>query len=170
MKKLSYKIAILALFTAFTVILSYIEFLFPFSFGYGLKLGIANITVLALLYVFGIKEAFLVNITRIIIIGLWFGNFLSFVLSLSGAVVSILVMYVMKKIKGLSIITISIFGAVSHNMAQLAAAFIITGVTAVLYYSPVLIIGGVITGILIGMLSKFIIKILKEILKYDFIY
>ena len=77
MSKPSYRIAILAMFTAFTLILSYIEFLIPISYGYVLKLGLANIAIVAILYSFSVKEAFIVNLLKISV-----NSFKSFILYL----------------------------------------------------------------------------------------
>lgn len=170
MNKMSYKVAILSLFIAFTLILSYIEFLIPISYGFGLKLGLANAAIVAILYVFSLKEALLVNIVRILISGFLFGNMMSIAFSLSGGVSSCIIMALFKKIKGVNIITVSILGAVSHNIGQLLAAYVITRVPGLVFYLPTLMIGGIITGILIGILSKIVIKVLKEMDKYDSVF
>ncbi len=167
MSKTSYKVAILSLFTAFTLILSYVELLIPFSYGYGLKLGLANIAIVAILYCFSSKEALIVNLLRIFIIGLLFGNAISFVLSLIGGVFSLLMMSITKRFKLFTVITVSIIGAISHNIGQLFAACVMTNVSGLIFYLPVLLIGGIITGAVIGIVSKIIINTLKEIIKND---
>ncbi len=167
MSKVSYKVAILSLFIAFTLILSYIEFLIPISYGYGLKLGLANIAIVSLLYIFSLKDAFIVNIVRILISGLLFGNVISIIFSLSGGLLSIIMMAVIKKICKISIITVSVMGAIFHNIGQLVAAYLLTDVPGLLFYTPVLLIGGIITGTVIGILADIIIKILKEIIRDD---
>ncbi len=170
MNKPAFKVAVLAMLTAFTLILSYVEFLIPVSYGYGLKLGLANIAIVAILYVFSVKEAFIVNLLRIFIIGLLFGNGISLILSLAGGVLSLTVMAVIKKIKIFTVVTVSIIGALCHNIGQLIAAYYVTNVPGLMFYLPVLIIGGLITGAVIGMISKMIIRALKEIMKNDSVF
>lgn len=170
MKKASRRVAILALFTAFSLILSYIEFLLPLTYGYGLKLGLANITVLSVLYVFSLKEAMVINLLRIFINGILFGNVLSLLFSLSGGILSLLAMFLAKRFRLFSIITVSIIGALFHNIGQLIAAYLVTDIPGLFFYLPVLLIGGIITGLFIGFISKFIIKVLKEIVKNDSIF
>ncbi len=170
MNKPSFKVAILAMFTSFTLILSYVEFLIPISYGYGLKLGLANIAIVAILYTFSAKEAFIVSILRIFIIGIWFGNGISLILSLAGGILSLTIMTLIKRCKMLTVITVSIIGALCHNVGQLVAAYFVTSVPGLMFYLPVLMIGGLITGAVIGIISKIIIKALKEILKNDSIY
>ena len=48
-----------------------------------------------------------------------FGSGMSIIYSLAGAVVSLIVMALMKKINGFSIMGISMIGAVAHNMDRL---------------------------------------------------
>lgn len=170
MNRPSYRIAILSMFTAFALILSYIESLIPLSYGYGLKLGLANIAIVVILYTFSFKDAFVVNMLRIFIIGLWFGNGMSFVLSLAGGLLSILVMGVTKRFKLFTIITVSIIGALCHNAGQLLAAYFITDVPGLVFYLPVLMLGGIITGTVIGIVSRMIINTLKEIIRNDSIF
>ena len=79
----------MALFTTTALMLSYIESLFPFFFGVpGMKLGLANLAVVVALYFYGWREAFTVNILRIVLSGLLFGNLFSVLFSLGGALVS----------------------------------------------------------------------------------
>ena len=170
MSKPSYRIAVLAMFTAFTLILSYVEALIPVSYGYGLKLGLANIAIVTILYSFSEKEAFIVNLLRICIIGLLFGNAISFILSLTGGLLSMIMMAMAKKFKLFTVITVSIIGALAHNIGQLIAAYFVTSVPGLMFYLPVLLIGGLITGAIIGIISKIIIKALKEIMKNDSVF
>lgn len=170
MNKPSFKVAILAMFTAFTLILSYVEVLIPISYGYGLKLGLANIAIVAILYTFSFKDAFVVNLLRILMIGLLFGNGISLIFSLAGGVLSLVVMAMVKRFKLFTVITVSIIGALCHNIGQLVAAYFVTNVPGLMFYLPILMIGGLITGAVIGIISKIIIKALKEIFKNDSVF
>ena len=90
----SKKISLMALFTAFAVILSYIETFIPTVGIPGAKLGLANFAVIMVMYAVGNKEAFFINVIRIIIIGLFFGNMFS---SIAGALVSFIGMVLLKR-------------------------------------------------------------------------
>ena len=71
----SKKVSTYGLLVALAFILSYIEALFPLPVPIpGIKLGLANLVVLAALYSMGTKEAFVLSIIRIILVGLTFGN------------------------------------------------------------------------------------------------
>lgn len=149
------KTAYLGLFAAVAIIFGYIESMFPFFAGVpGMKLGLANLAVLFILETYTWKEAALVSAVRIIVIGFMFGNMFSILYSLAGASLSLTVMTLMKKKSGFSILGISVAGGVSHNIGQLIIASLTTMTSSLLYYSPALLISGVITGLLIGTLTR----------------
>lgn len=156
-KSSAYKAAFIGLLGAFAIIISYIESLIPINIGIpGIKPGFANIVIVIVLYAMNIKSAAIINLIRIIIIGIMFGNILSVCFSIAGAVLSMLVMVLIKRIKGVSMIGVSVCGGVAHNLGQIAAAATITTIYSLLYYIPFLIIGGIITGIIVGIVADII--------------
>lgn len=153
------KIANLGLFAAVAIIFGYVESLIPFFAGIpGMKLGLANLAVLFILEKYTWKEAALVSVIRIFIIGFMFGNLFSILYSLAGAALSLTVMTLMQKKSGFSILGISVAGGVSHNIGQLLIACLITMTSGLIYYAPALLISGVITGLLIGTLTNEVLK------------
>lgn len=157
------KTAFCGLVLALALIAGYAENLVPVAVAIpGIKLGAANSVILILLYMVGVKEAFLVNISRALLSGFLFGSMSSILYSLSGAVLSLLVMTLLKKMDRFSISGVSMAGGVFHNIGQLTMAALVLETTAVWYYLPVLIITGSITGFLIGSLSG---EIYKRIIK-----
>lgn len=153
------KIAYLGIFAAIAIIFGYVESLIPFFAGIpGIKLGLANLAVLFVLEKYTWKEASLVSSVRILVIGFLFGNMFSILYSLAGAALSLSVMTLMKKKSGFSILGISVSGGVSHNIGQLLIAALVLQNTGFLYYTPVLLISGVITGLLIGILTQEVLK------------
>lgn len=157
------KTAFCGLVLALALIAGYAENLVPVAVAIpGIKLGAANSVILILLYMVGVKEAFLVNISRALLSGFLFGSMSSILYSLSGAVLSLVVMTLLKKTDRFSISGVSMAGGVFHNIGQLTMAALVLETTAVWYYLPVLIITGSITGFLIGSLSG---EIYKRIIK-----
>ena len=153
------KIAYMGLFAAIAIIFGYVESLIPFFAGIpGIKLGLANLAVLFILEKYTWKEAVLVSMVRILVIGFMFGNMFSILYSMAGAALSLTVMTFMKKTSGFSLLGISVAGGVSHNIGQLIVAALIVENKSLLYYAPVLIISGVITGVLIGILTGEVTK------------
>ena len=153
------KTAYLGLFAAVAIIFGYVESLIPVFTGIpGIKLGLANLAVLFILDRYSFKEAALVSVVRILVIGFMFGNLFSILYSLAGAALSLTVMTLMKKKSGFSILGISVAGGVSHNIGQLIIASLITMTSGLIYYAPALLISGVITGLLIGTLTSEVLK------------
>jgi heptaprenyl diphosphate synthase len=89
----------------------------------------------------------------------------SILYSLAGAILSWIVMALCKKMKGLSIVGVSIAGGISHNIGQIVVAAITMKTPGILSYLPVLLIAGTITGFVIGILVEIILKVQKKALK-----
>ena len=120
------KIAYLGLFTAVAIIFGYVESLIPVFAGIpGIKLGLANLAVLFILERYRLREAALVSVVRILVIGFLFGNLFSIAYSLAGAALSLTVMVLMKKFSGFSLLGISVAGGISHNIGQLIIAVLL---------------------------------------------
>ena len=154
------KAAYLGLFAAIAIIFGYVESLIPFFAGIsGMKLGLANLAVLFVLERYTWKEAALVSIVRIFIIGFMFGSGSSIMYSLAGATLSLIVMVFVKNMIGFGQLGVSVAGGVSHNIGQLLVAIPATHTVGLLYYyAPALMVSGVITGLLIGVLTKEVLK------------
>lgn len=147
------KVSQVALLATLALIFSYVEMLIPYSVGVpGIKLGIANIVVLIALYTYDFKTAFSVNIIRILMAGLLFNGFFGAIYSLSGGILSLLVMYLLKKTDKFSIVGVSMCGAVFHNLGQLTVAALIVQSPKLFLYFPLLLFSGIITGILMGII------------------
>ncbi|MFA5635296.1 MAG: Gx transporter family protein [Anaerovoracaceae bacterium] len=130
----------------------------------GVKFGLSNIAVMYALFFLGNKQAYLIAvlkggfvfITRGIIAG---------ALSLSGGILSITMMLLLLLVfrQKISYLSISIFGAVFHNIGQfLVITLLYTGMN-ILPYLPVLLISGVIAGIVTSTLLRFILPALKRL-------
>ncbi len=158
------KVALLGVFLALALICSYIESLIPFYFGVpGMKLGLTNIVVLLLLYLYGPKESFLVSFMRILLAGFMFGNAFSIVYSLAGGLLSWLVMVLLKKTNKFHMLSVSICGGITHNLGQMIVAILILDNYYIGMYFSLLFIGGIVTGFLIGILSDEIYRRIKKL-------
>ena len=153
------KVAVFGVFTSLALILSYVELLIPINFGIpGMKLGLANLLVVILLYKGCPRDALLLSVIRILLSGLIFGNMFSIFYSLGGGLLSLAVMVFLKKTGQFTVAGISIGGGASHNVGQLLVAMFVVQTYQVGYYLPVLLIAGVITGAVIGILSAEVLK------------
>ena len=156
------RVAFLGLFTAFAMILSFVESQIPtFVAILGIKLGLPNIAIIIILYRFGWKEASIISLLRVVLTSLLFGTVLSMLYSIAGAVLSLVAMILLKKV--LSTVTISVIGGVCHNIGQILVAILVTETQQLLYYLPVLIISGVIAGIVVGIIAALSVKKIEKI-------
>lgn len=157
-------VAYIGMFSAFAIIISYLESLVPINIAIpGIKPGFANIVIVLAIYCLNFKAGILINFIRILVIGIMFGNIYSIIISFAGAILSLTIMIITKKTKFFSIVGVSICGGVFHNIGQLIAAYFLTDVFVLGYYLPFLIIGGLITGVMVGILSNIIYeRIIKK--------
>lgn len=157
------KIALLGISLSLAMILSFVESLIPPLVAVpGIKIGLANLVVVFLLYQAGVKYAAAVSLVRVILSSMLFGNLQVLVFSFAGAFLSIVGMAIMKKTNLFSIITVSVCGGILHNIGQIIVAAIWTSTSEVVYYLPVLLVSGTLAGILIGIVSGIVVKKLDK--------
>jgi Predicted membrane protein len=161
------KITFLGLLTTLALLATYIEYLVPSPIPAisGIKLGLANVIILSLFYLFDGKTALCVNILRILLASLMFAGFTGAIYALSGGLLSFSAMYFAKRSNAFSIIGVSIIGATFHNIGQLSTSIIILQNKKLLYYLPVLSISALITGLIIGYLSLYLVHHLHTFCK-----
>lgn len=161
------KFSRISMLLALSIVLSIIESMLPLLNGImipGLKLGLANIIVIFVLYTYGLKEALYVSLLRVLLVGLLrTGLFnITFFFSLSGAIISLLFMFVIKKFP-FSILGVSVVGSLGHSLGQIIMAIIFLNNINLLYYLPWLLLFSILTGICVGFLANKLIELYKEI-------
>ena len=83
--------------------------------------------------------------------------------SLAGGLLSLSVMGIVKKTGKFSVVGVSIWGGIFHNIGQLAVAMAVVQTYEVGYYFPVLLVAGLLTGMVIGILSGEVMKRIKNL-------
>ena len=157
----------IALLAAYAIALHSIEALIPTPIPW-LRLGFANIITLTTLLLYGLKAGMTVTLIRIFVTSFFTGTFLgpSFVLSLGGGVSSTLVMWLANALFGrlFGPVGLSLFGALTHNIAQLFLAylFFVRRIEAIIFISPIIILLGTITGAFNGVVTSLIMKKIEE--------
>lgn len=154
------KIASLGLFTAVALVLAYVEAMLPpiYHAVPGIKIGLPNIIIVFVLYRCGLKEAAIVSLVRMLAVSFMFGNLMMLTYSMAGAVFSMLVMVLLKKMNFLSVVGVSVAGGVFHNVGQILAAMFFLGTAELGYYLIVLAVTGTISGIFVGLCGAIIVK------------
>lgn len=158
------KTAYLGLFCAAAILLGYVESLVPvFTTVPGMKVGLPNLAIVTVLYLYSWREAALVSVVRIAVNGLLFGNLFSFWFSLAGGLLSLLVMTLVKALGLFDCTGVSLVGGIAHNAGQIAvAAFLVDNIRVAYYFIP-LVITGLVAGVLIGLLSGILIHRLARV-------
>lgn len=155
----SKKIAYYGLCIALAFVLSYVESLFPtFIAVPGVKLGLTNLVVLIALVKISKKDAFFINMIRILLVGLTFGTAFSLLYSFAGGILSFLVMMLIYGKNRFSVIGVSVAGGVAHNVGQILVAMMVLESKALVYYLPVLILSGTLAGVVVGILCGEVVK------------
>lgn len=150
---------VVAMMMAIAIVLSYLESFIP-VFIPGVKLGLANAIVLIMLYEFKYHEAFIVDLLRILLVSLIRGTFLepSFMMSISGGMLSFLVMFIFTRFKFFSPIGVSVLSSIFHSIGQILMAIVILGTDKVIYYLPFIGLLSLLTGILSGLVVRTYLK------------
>ena len=153
------------LLTAMTLVLGFIESLLPVAAGVpGIKLGLSNGVLLFALYMMDAPTAFLLMLLKVVLSGLLFGGVSAMMYALAGGICSMLGMILLKKLR-FSLITVSMAGAVLHNLGQMLLAMIILKTDQLIYYMAVLLLVGLACGAVTGVAAKATIGHMKKIKK-----
>ena len=159
------KMVLLSILVSIALVIYLIEAQIP-GLMPGIKLGLANSISLVALILLGWKEAFLIMILRTILGSIFGGSISAFMFSIAGGILSNIVMILLyKNFKSyLSLPTISVCGAVFHNIGQLLVAAFVIQDARIYVYLPVLLISAIVTGYFIGILSSILKNRLGKIL------
>ena len=155
-------VALYGMLASVALVMGYIESLIPIPYPvYGMKIGLANIVIVWVLYAMDVKAAATISAIRVILSGFLFGNLYSIIFSLAGAALSIVVMWLLKKTNKFSIVGVSIAGGVCHNLGQIFVAAIVLENIRIVSIYPYLMISGVVSGIAIGIAGGILFKKIK---------
>ena len=157
------RLVLLAMLTAVAMILSYVESLLPSVGIPGVKMGLANIAVIFALFRFGWKEAAALSLVRVVLVSLLFGSVGAMLYSLAGAVLSLAVMSLLRRIDR--------FSHRGHQRGGRRCAqrrtdpdwrMLILQTKQLLGYLPVLAVSGIAGGVLTGLAAALLIRRIPE--------
>jgi len=168
-RRSSIHLSIYAMFLAISMILGYVEAQLPTPIPIpGVKLGLANLVNILMLFSVGPFPTAVIGFLRIILLSLLFGNALTLSYSLSGFLCSFLMMLLFKNLVHFSTVSVSLIGGIFHNIGQVFMAAFLLRNTALWYYLPYLLIAGSVAGVLIGILGGILMKRLKPFFRQYF--
>ncbi|MCU9533655.1 Gx transporter family protein [Streptococcus sp. CSL10205-OR2] len=157
-----YKLIFITMLASQAVVISLVERMIPtpFAFAPGAKLGLGNLVTIIALFNLSTKDSAKVIGLRLFITTFLSGTFSTFLYSTAGSVLSFIAMIFAKKLgpKRVSVIGISIFGGVIHNIGQLLVFSFIAQSFVVLNYLPILSFSGILSGLLVGLSGNYILS------------
>ena len=131
MKKSNVKqMTLCAILISMALVLAYMERFIPLQMIVplpGIKLGLANVVTLMALFFLGTGSAFTILILRCILGAVFGGGISGLAFSLTGGVLSMTVMCIVKHCKRISVYGVSVLGAAAHNIGQILVAVIFLG-------------------------------------------
>ena len=148
---------------ALAIVLSFIESMVTPLLGLppGIKLGLANVVVMYALYFLSGRQALLLVALK----GgaSFFRGAVSGILSLSGSLLSFLVMYLLLRLfkQRPSVFVVSVAGAVAHNLGQFVAVRFLLG-PSFWVYAPVLLVSGIVMGCLTAVTLRVLLPALRH--------
>ena len=155
----------LALLTAIALTIFMVEAQIPAVFTIpGIKLGLANIVTVWVMFHYGARDAALVLSARIFLGAVFSGNMSTILYSAGGGLLAWLVLWGMSKIlsRGQMWLASPVSG-VFHNIGQLLVAAAVMETTVVFAYLPWLIIAGVCAGLFTGWCAQFLSDRMEKI-------
>ena len=158
-QKQARRIAICGMLLALMLVLGFVESQLPVAAGIpGIKLGLSNGVLIFAVYMLGVPTSFLLMGLKVLLSGFLFGSPSAMMYAFAGGVLSLTVMCLLSRMKGLSPVVVSMVGGLSHNVGQVALAMIILNTPKLLYYMAILMIVGLVTGMATGLAANGIIR------------
>ena len=154
------KLTLLSLLTAIALTIFMVEAQIPALVPIpGIKMGLANIVTVFVVFAIGSKEAAAVLFARIFLGAVFAGNFSTIFYSAAGGGCAIAVTILLKKILTKKQLWVAgALGAIAHSVGQMAMAITITATPGLIAYLPVMIVVSIITGTFTGLCAQFLVN------------
>lgn len=167
-----YRLIYAAMLAAQAMVIGGVEAMLPspFAVAPGAKLGIANLVTVIALFMLPKRDVLAIVFLRTAGVALMFGTFSSFVYSLTGALLSLVAMLIVKQLgpRWVSVIGLSIVGGFMHNIGQLLIAAFIAKSWLILNYLPVLTLAGIAAGFFVGLVGNYLLVRMSHLYQINF--
>lgn len=160
------RLTLSALLLAMMLVLGFVESQLPAAPGIpGVKLGLSNGVLIFAIYMLGIPSAFALMIMKVLLSGMMFGGVSAMMYAFAGGALSMLLMSLLSRMKGVHVVVVSMIGGLAHNVGQVALAMLLVNTPQLLYYMAILMIVGLACGALTGTCATLVMKHLQHIRK-----
>jgi len=158
-QKQAQRIAVCGMLLALMLVLGFVESQLPVAAGIpGIKLGLSNGVLIFAVYMLNVPTAYLLMGLKVLLSGMLFGSPSAMMYAFAGGVLSLTVMVLLSRVKGVSPVVVSMVGGLSHNVGQVLLAMFILHTPKLVYYMAVLMVVGMITGLATGLAANGIIN------------
>ncbi|MDR1135609.1 MAG: Gx transporter family protein [Clostridiales Family XIII bacterium] len=161
------EVALTGIFLAFILAVGVLERMIPLDFIVpGARLGFSNVVVLVSIYIFRFRISLILVLLKCLLTSALAGGPSSLIYSLSGSLLSFVVMYILVKAldERISPIGVSVAGAAAHSTGQIIASCLVLESIGMFAYLPVLLVLSVISGVLVGFIVKNTVPRLRVIM------
>ncbi|MDR1377515.1 MAG: Gx transporter family protein [Synergistaceae bacterium] len=142
-------------------VLSILEGMFP-PLPFHMRFGLSNVVTMYALFFMGRRSAFLLALMKSLFVLLTRG-LVAGLLSLSGGILSLTVIALLAALwRNASYFLLSVAGAITHNMAQLAVASWLASSNLLLFLLPVMVVAGVVAGSLTAVMLRVVMPLFKN--------
>ena len=155
-----------AIFLSLALVLSYFERFIPLQMLIplpGVKLGLANIVTLSVMYLMGWKFSAAILVLRCFMGAMFSGGVTALAFSLTGGCFALAAMLAARRIPIFSVYGVSILGAAAHNVGQICAAMAFMNSLYIAGYLPYLLTVSLFTGFATGGACAGVLRILGNI-------
>ncbi len=158
------RVALCGLLLSMMLILGWVEHMLPLNVGIpGIKLGLSNSVLIFAVYMLDIPTTFVLMALKVLLSCAFLGTPASMMIyALAGGVLSVTGMVLLSRVKGMHIVTVSMIGAVLHNVGQVAVYMLMTPNPGLLYYMAVLMLVGLGFGALTGVVATMTLRHLRH--------
>lgn len=154
----------MALLTAVALIIFMVEAQIPSPVPIpGVKIGLANVVTVYAMFALGPVQTLMILVCRVFLGSVFSGQMMTLLYSLGGGLLCWCAMCLLRKVLTWKQIWVcSVFGAICHNIGQMAVAVAITRTPSLVVYLPVLMISGIIAGTFTGLAAQLLLHHLKK--------
>lgn len=161
MSKRTKRLTLSAILLALMLVLGYLESLLP-SFGIpGIKLGLSNSILLFAVYMLDVPTAYCLMALKVALSGMLISGLSAAAYAFAGGLLSMTVMCLMHRVKGIHPIAVSMAGGAAHNIGQVIVAMLVLHTRQLVFYMAVLTLAGLLCGALTGICADQIMKRLR---------
>ena len=144
---------------ALMLVLGFVESRLPVATGVpGIKLGLSNGVLIFAVYMLNVPAAYLLMGLKVLLSGMLFGSPSAMMYAFAGGLLSLTVMVLLSRMKGLSPVVVSMVGGLAHNVGQVLLAMFILNTPKLIYYMAILMVVGLVTGLATGLAANGIIN------------